>query len=78
MELPPEYKQRILEKSFLNKRITWEKFIKFVFLLLIIAAFAFFFYSNLMYYKETKNLIGPAEKHQARKELGIEPELEKK
>ncbi|MDI6786617.1 MAG: hypothetical protein QMD92_07905 [bacterium] len=78
MELPPEYKQRIIEKSFLGKRITFEKFIKFIFFLFIFAAFAFFFYSNFMYYKETKSLVGPKEKHQARKELGIEQKIETK
>lgn len=76
MELPPDDEQRIyLRDSFLSKRITLEKVIKFIFLLLIIAAFAFFFYSNIMYYKETKSFVGPKERLKTRIESGIEQEL---
>lgn len=79
MKLPPDDNQRVyLRDSFLNKRITLEKVIKFIFLLLIIAAFAFLFYSNIMYYKETKSFVGPQERLKARIESGIEQELKEK
>lgn len=76
MKLPPDDNQRVYSRdSLLSKRITLEKVIKFIFLLLIIAAFALFFYSNIMYYKETRSFVGPQERLKARIESGIEHEL---
>jgi glucan phosphoethanolaminetransferase (alkaline phosphatase superfamily) len=67
---PQERYNLFPKESLLEKRITLKKIIRFLILLLIIAMFAIFFYSNLEYFLKSE-IGGPTEKLRTREELGI-------